>query len=72
MQEQITISLPEDVSAALDLASREDGVSRDDVIGQAIKNYLFVRKFRLLRESMTAKAVAQGISTDQDVFDLVS
>jgi hypothetical protein len=31
----------------------------------------FFRRFRLLRERMIARAQAQGIYTDQDVFDRV-
>jgi hypothetical protein len=39
---------------------------------EAIKMYLFLRRFWLLRERMIPKAQAQGIFTDQDVFDCVS
>ena len=37
-----------------------------------IKEYLFFRRFRLLRERMVPKAQARGIYTDQDVFERVS
>jgi metal-responsive CopG/Arc/MetJ family transcriptional regulator len=72
MRETITISLPEEIKTALDEAMREAGQSRSELIHEALRDYLFVRKFRLLREHMIAKAQAQGIYTDQDVFDRVS
>lgn len=70
MERTIKIHLPEEVEAALEEAASEEGTSQDEVVSQAISDYLFVRKFRLLRERMidpTAKPY-----TDQDVFDRVS
>lgn len=72
MLEPIAVTLPADLQSALEDITRKEGISRDEVIGRAIKEHLFLRQFRLLRERMTPKAQAQGISTDQDVFDLVS
>jgi predicted transcriptional regulator len=68
----ITVSLPADVKDALDDVAQREGVHADEVVGQAIKEHLFLRKFRLLRERMTAQAKSHGIVTDQDVFDRVS
>lgn len=72
MTQTITIVLPVDVQLALDEVSRTDGVSRDEVVSRAVKQHLFLRHFRSLRERMSAKAASQGIITDQDVFDRVS
>jgi len=72
MQETITVTLPTEIKLALDDVTRKEGVSRSDVIGEAVKEYLFFRRFRLLREQMIPKSQAQGICTDQDVFDRVS
>jgi predicted transcriptional regulator len=72
MQATITISIPDDVKAALDEVAREADQSSSEFICEVLRNYLFIRKFRLLREHMTSKAQAQGIYTDQDVFDRVS
>ena len=46
-------------------AAEADGVSRSDII----RDYLFVREFKSLRREMLPHAMAQGIYTDQDVFD---
>ena len=72
MRETISISLPEEVKSELDAAVRAEGLSRSDVVRQALRDYLFLRKFRLLRAEMMTKAEAQGIFTDEDVFTRVS
>jgi len=69
MQETITLTLLKQVKQALDDATRREGISRDDLISKALKQYLFVHPFRSLRERMTRQAQAQGIYSDEDVFD---
>jgi hypothetical protein len=72
MQEQITVFVPSELKVALEQLTRSEGDSPDELVGEAIKQYLFVRRFRTLRDRMMPKAQAQGIVTDQDVFDRVS
>jgi len=66
----ITVTLPDNVREALDDIARRDGVPTSEIVGQAVKEHLFLRQFRLLRERMSAKG--QATLTDQDVFDRVS
>lgn len=69
MSQTITISLPDDTKDALIDAASEEGLSESALIEKAVFDYLFIRRFRTLRERMTS----QGKNlTDQDVFDLVS
>ena len=70
--QSLTITLPEDVQVALDAYVQEAGVSRDDIVSQAVKEHLFLRRFHSLQERMSAQARSQGIISDQDVFDRVS
>jgi len=56
----------------LDKISRADGVSRSDIVRESLRDYMFVRRFRTLRNAMVAKASRRGIYTDEDVFDRVS
>lgn len=72
MVKAITITLSPDVQQALDNASEQEGISRDEVVSRAIKEHVFLRKFRSLRERLREKATSEGIVTDQDVFDRVS
>ena len=71
MPKTITVTLPEDVGEALDNLSRSEGIPADELIGQAVREHLFVRRFRLLRDRIRNRVEAQGTITDQDVFDRV-
>jgi len=72
MRSTITISVPEQMRSELERLSQADGVSRSDIVRESLRDYLFVRRFRSMRNSMVSKASANGIYTDQDVFDRVS
>ncbi|MGH8547074.1 MAG: hypothetical protein ACRERU_00410 [Methylococcales bacterium] len=66
------VNLPQDIRSALDEALRESNQSPNDLVCEALRDYLFIRKFRQMREHMTSRAQAQGIYSDEDVFDRVS
>ncbi len=72
MQETISITLPKDIRCALDELTRKEGILPEELIREAVKDYLFFRQLRLFREQMITKASAQGINTDEDVFNRVS
>ena len=72
MRETITISLTEEIKAEVDEFTRENGLSRSDLVRQALREYLLIRRFRALRARMIPHAQAQGIFTDEDVFEIVS
>lgn len=71
MSKHVVLELPARVEAALDEAVREDGISTDELVVAALNDYLFVRKFRRLRERMLA-AQAPETLTDEEVFERVS
>ena len=68
MQEKITLTLPRNIRSALDVVLAEEGKSANDIISQAIAEYLFFRELRLLQERLTAKAQQCGIHSEEDVF----
>ena len=72
MRETVTISLPRAIRRELDRIAKEEGISRSDVLRQSLEDFLFVRRFRQLQQRMMAVAQAQGIFTDEDVFNRVS
>lgn len=72
MRETVTFSLPQKIRRELDRVAAREGVSRSDVLRASLEEYLFVRRFRALRQRMMAAAQARGIYTDEDVFDRVS
>jgi len=69
MSQMITITLPDETRTALDDAANEEGLSENALVEKALSDYLFIRRFRNLRERL----MSQGKDlTDQNVFDLVS
>jgi metal-responsive CopG/Arc/MetJ family transcriptional regulator len=72
MQERITLTLPSNIRSALDVVLVEEGKSANDLINQAIAEYLFFREFHLLQERLTAKAQQRGITSEDDIFEQVS
>ena len=69
MSQMITITLPDETRIALDDAANEEGLSENALVEKALSDYLFIRRFRNLRERL----MSQGKDlTDQNVFDLVS
>ncbi len=69
MSQMITISLPDETRTALDDAANEEGLSENALVEKALSDYLFIRRFRNLRERLMSQG--QDLN-DQDVFDLVS
>jgi predicted transcriptional regulator len=66
MGHSITVTLPAEMEQAVRELSKKDGLSPHEVICKAIKQHVFHRQFRSLRERMAAN------TTDQDVFDRIS
>ncbi len=70
MSATLTIDLPVEVRATLDEAAREEGISENEYAAKALQDYLFLRRFRSLRERMNA--ASDKSYTDEEVFKLVS
>lgn len=70
MSNSIVLELPERVQQALDEAVREEGQSPSELVVAALEDYLFIRKFRRLRERMLDRAEEKY--TDNDIFERIS
>lgn len=68
MRESISVSIPAELKAELDRFTAAEGVSRSDLFREALREYLFVRRFRTLRRELMPYAEAQGLFTDEDIF----
>jgi metal-responsive CopG/Arc/MetJ family transcriptional regulator len=71
MRDTVTVSLPPGVRRELDRIAAQEGVSRSDVLRAALEDFVFMRRFRALRQRMTTVAQTRGIFTDEDVLDRV-
>ena len=68
----ITVSLPSELVREIDIEMKKEGLSRSAVVVGALRKYLTIRKLRTINKKMSAKARAQGIYTDEDVFERLS
>jgi predicted transcriptional regulator len=67
-----TISLPDQLQTELDEFAQERGVDPDDLVRNAIEEYIYFWRLRDLRARMSEEAKAQGLFTDEDVFKRLS
>lgn len=72
MRRSVTISLPDELGERLDAFSRNNDLTRSEVIKEALRRYFAQVEFQRLRSRMVPGAEEQGVFTDQDVFDIVS
>lgn len=72
MRATITVSVPKKLKEQLDRAVSEQDVSRSDIVRESLEDYLFFRRFRALRNELSARAQSKGIYTDEDAFHLIS
>lgn len=72
MKQNITVSLSEKISSDLGKIAKDEGLSKSQIIRNALQDYIFIKKFRSLRSKMMAKAQSQGVFADDDVFQKIS
>ena len=58
----ISISLSRELKVEVDRLADDEGVSRSDLIRAALREYLFARRFRTLRQELIQYAAAKGSS----------
>jgi len=67
MRITLTVSLPEDLTAALSRMVKRKGVSRSQVVQDALRRQIALERFRDLRERLVPKGGQAGFHTDEDV-----
>ena len=67
-----TITVPDELRSEMDAFARERGIAPNDLIRDAIEEYIYFRRMSDLRTRMAEEAQAQGLFTDEDVFDRIS
>jgi predicted transcriptional regulator len=68
----VTIRLDDKLQRDLDPFSQQLGRSRSDLVRDAVRRQMALLRFEQARRSLLPLAEAQGILTDEDVFDIVS
>lgn len=72
MRDNISISVSKQINAQLKRLVAEEGVSRSEIVREALQEYLWRRELRDLRARAVPRAQAMGVHTDEDVFKGVS
>jgi predicted transcriptional regulator len=69
MSTTITIRLPDDLRAALEKISEAEDKPLSDVVRESLRRYVAIQQFRQLRKKVLPFAEAQGLLTDEDIFE---
>ena len=65
---RFTVRLDEELDAALCRLARKSGRPKSDLIRDALRRHLALKRFDDLRKSVAPFAAARGWLTDEDVF----
>ncbi|MDY6823823.1 MAG: ribbon-helix-helix protein, CopG family [Thermodesulfobacteriota bacterium] len=68
----LTIRLPEELKADLQRISESEDKPVSDIVRESLRRYIAVTKFRALRRRVLPFAEAQGLMTDEDIFEALS
>jgi metal-responsive CopG/Arc/MetJ family transcriptional regulator len=68
----VTIHLDEELERQLEQVCARSGMSRGDVVRDALRRRLALMQFEQMRERLAPFAAAQGYRVDEDVFREVS
>ena len=69
MDKIITVRVPEDLDNSLRKISREEDKPVSNLIRESLQRYIQIYRFRKLREKVLPFAEAQGLLTDEDIFN---
>jgi len=72
MEYTVTVRMPKELKAQLDVLSKEEHVPVSDIVRESLQKYLAIRRFRRLRTKILPFAESQGLLTDEDVFRKIS
>ena len=65
----ITVRIPDDLKSDLQEISESEHKPVSDLVRESIRRFVAVERFRQLRRKALPFAEAQGILTDEDVFE---
>jgi predicted transcriptional regulator len=65
----ITVRLPDDLRNELRQISESESKPVSDLVRESVRRYVAVERFRQLRKKTLPFAEAQGLLTDEDVFN---
>jgi metal-responsive CopG/Arc/MetJ family transcriptional regulator len=72
MRSTLTVSLPEDLSRELSRMVKRRGISRSQVVQEALRRQIALERFRDMRDRLVPKGGRAGFHSDEDVFETIS
>ncbi|MEK7288855.1 MAG: ribbon-helix-helix domain-containing protein [Planctomycetota bacterium] len=72
MSSSITLKLSDKLEKELNAVVKTEKLSKDEIIKDALAHYLAIKHFHQLRKKVLPFAEAQGLLTDEDVFQAMS
>jgi len=72
MRSVLSVSLPEQMAAELDVFAKETGRNKSDIVKESLGEFLWENKFRRIKKRLSSQAKAAGYITDDDIFKAVS
>ena len=68
----LTIRLSGELWSELDKISRDEKKPVSDIVRESLRRYIAIERFRAVRRKILPFAEAQGLLTDEDVFQALS
>jgi predicted transcriptional regulator len=68
----LTIRIPEALRKELEALADEEQRPASELVRDSLRRYIAVRRFQRLRRRILPFAEAQGLLTDEDVFEAIS
>ena len=69
MDKIITFRVPQDLNSDLQKISKEEDKPVSNLVRESLRRYVQIYRFRKLREKVLPFAEAQGLLTDEDIFN---
>jgi len=71
MEKIITIRIPDELVIELIRISKEQDRPVSSLVRDSLKQYIKIYRFRRLREKLMPFAEAQGLLTDEDIYEKI-
>jgi len=71
MEKIITIRIPDELDIELIRISKEQDRPVSSLVRDSLKQYIKIYRFRRLREKLMPFAEAQGLLTDEDIYEKI-
>ena len=71
MERIITIRIPDELDNELIRISKEQDRPVSSLVRESLKQYIKIYRFRRLREKLMPFAEAQGLLTDEDIYEKI-